>query len=142
MKSTRNLLVGLILTVIASIGGISASTYPVMGLFNVSVPGFNGSYTSPSVNIDTAQMGRHHMVNNVSVTRELDIQVRKHESSGTIAASWEILANGQVTQLTNSLSAYNFYMQGGTFDLYIDSRWHYTSATTINSANWYLDSLT
>lgn len=142
MKSTKGLLLALIATALTSMNGIFASTYAVTSIVNANVPGFNGSYTTPTVYIDTVQMGRHHMVNNVSVSRELDIRVRSHGAYGITSGDWRILSNGSVTQLTDSLSPANLYMQGGNFDLYIDSRWYYTSGTTIYNANWYLDSLT
>lgn len=142
MKTIKLLCILFVVTAVTGTLNIFASTYPVMQLVNKVVPGLGGTWNTSNVDISVAEMGRHHMINNVSVTRELDVRVRKFTSSGEVLGSWKTLSSGAISQLTNSTSSYALYMQGGTFDLIFGSRWYYTGNTTINTANWYLDSLT
>lgn len=145
MRVIKFLCVTLILTFITSAFNVCASYYHVDTLLNKIVPGFNQSWNSEDKFIDTVEMGRHHLLSHVNVTRELDVKLRKYDSTNKkyLDAGWKILKTGSTSQLTNSSSPVNFFMQGGTFDLYFDSRWHYTSDTTIQSLIWRLhDGLT
>ena len=129
----------LIVTTITNIANIFASGYTVMNISNQAIGGANGNWNTPDVYIPTSEVGRHHYIDNISVTRELDDKLRERDS-GT-DGTWQVLANNKMTQLTFNSSPYVLYMVAGNFDLYIDSRWYYVGNTTINSAHWFLDYL-
>ncbi len=130
------LLVLLIITTITSSMGLFASYMQIRSYTNVSVPAFNGDWYSAYETIDTVNMGRHHYVDNVSITPsydDLDIRVQKKDYG---SGPWRILEHGKSAILTDSFSSYGLYMQGGQFRLNVDSRITYIRATKINTMRW------
>lgn len=141
MKSFKVLLIILGMTTLTNIAGVNAANEIIGTYTNKIVGGYNGSYNTANKNIPSEDMGQMHHVNNVDVDRELDIRVRKFNvanTSVTTNGSWKLLKDGQETVLTTSSSPYDLILVAGYFDLYVDSRWYYTSDTTITKMVWQL----
>ena len=87
-------------------------------------------------------MGRHHKIRDIDIERSLDVRLRKYntyESDGYTDTEWYPIYSGTSLALTNSLSPYNLFMQGGEFVLQFDSRINYVTSTDINYILWYLE---
>lgn len=139
MKRFKMLLVLFIATMIISPVGVFAAYFQIRSYTNVSVPAFNGDWYSSYVTLETLNMGRHHYIDNVSITPsydDLDIRVQKKDFG---SGSWKILAHGKSVYLTDGNSSAGLYMQGGDFRLNVDSRITYIRATTINTMRWGLN---
>lgn len=75
MKSIKVLSILLVITAITNFAHMYAYGYSVMTITNQNVPGNNGSWDTSNIYIDTSEMGRHHYIDSVSVTRELDYTI-------------------------------------------------------------------
>ena len=137
MKSLKYLLIIAVITLIVSLSGVNAYFYKdVLTITNLSVPAHNGHSISKSKKIDTVDTGTYHYLKEINTTDELDAKLAKNSS---IFGPWVIVKNGKITQLVDDLSNPTLLLTGGTFNIYFDSRWYYTKATTLKKAKWYLE---
>lgn len=142
MKILKMLLVVLTVVTIMNFVGVSASSiYNVDTITNLFVPKGRGSNTSPERYIDTAEMGRHHKLKEISISKPLDVRVQKYGSAteGWMGSTWyDIYNKTSITLTYNTYLDIPFYMQGGTFRLEFRTRgWELFNAN-VNKAVWYL----